>query len=130
MTTRTKPHGKLILNLDFDGVMHSYKSGWQGIDNIPDPPVPGLFEWMREAIKHFEIHVFSARSAEEEGREAMYDWVTKYAPDLADELVYTAEKGPMFIGIDDRVIQFFGDWSDPRFDPKNLLAFTPWYKPV
>ena len=35
---------------DFDGVIHSYTSGWLGETTIPDPPVPGI----REALK--EIH--------------------------------------------------------------------------
>jgi hypothetical protein len=131
MTFERKPHGKLILNLDFDGVMHSYSSGWQGADNIPDPPVPGLFEWIAKALPHFEVHVFSARSKEEAGRKAMYEWVKHYAGvEIADQLTFTAEKGAMFIGIDDRVIQFHGDWSDPQFEPEKLLAFTPWYKLV
>ena len=29
---------------DFDGVIHSYTSGWKGVANIPDPPVPGIRE--------------------------------------------------------------------------------------
>ena len=29
---------KPILCLDFDGVVHSYTSGWKGADVIPDPP--------------------------------------------------------------------------------------------
>lgn len=32
---------KPILCLDFDGVIHSYSSGWKGADVIPDPPVAG-----------------------------------------------------------------------------------------
>lgn len=29
---------------DFDGVIHSYTSGWKGATEIPDPPVPGVRE--------------------------------------------------------------------------------------
>ena len=36
---------------DFDGVIHSYSSGWKGEDNIPDPPVPGI----REAIQNIRL---------------------------------------------------------------------------
>ena len=45
----TKP----ILCLDFDGVVHSYKSGWQGVDAIPDPPTEGFFEWLATDMPHF-----------------------------------------------------------------------------
>ena len=35
--------GKKTVVFDFDGVIHSYKSGWQGSATIiPDPPVPGI----------------------------------------------------------------------------------------
>ena len=27
---------------DFDGVIHSFKSGWKGAAEIPDPPVDGI----------------------------------------------------------------------------------------
>ena len=36
---------------DFDGVIHSYTSGWKGTTEIPDPPVPGI----REAIEHIRL---------------------------------------------------------------------------
>ena len=41
--------GKLILCLDFDGVIHSYSSGWKGADVIPDPPVPGALRFIADA---------------------------------------------------------------------------------
>ena len=33
---------KQTVVFDFDGVIHSYKSGWRGASIIPDPPVPGI----------------------------------------------------------------------------------------
>lgn len=39
-----------ILSIDFDGVLHSYKSGWQGARNIPDPPVPDAIPWLRSLL--------------------------------------------------------------------------------
>ena len=38
---------KPILCLDFDGVIHSYASGWKGADVIPDAAVPGAMEFLR-----------------------------------------------------------------------------------
>ena len=30
----------------FDGVIHSYVSGWRGAAVIPDPAVPGAIAWL------------------------------------------------------------------------------------
>ena len=56
MTDRER---KPILCLDFDGVCHSYISGWQGAGVIPDPPVDGMWEFLETAIGVFEVDIFS-----------------------------------------------------------------------
>lgn len=73
----TKP----ILCLDFDGVIHSYKSGWKGARVIPDPPVPGALEFVVTALDRFNVAIFSSRSHYWDGRRAMKNW-------LRNELVY------------------------------------------
>ena len=65
------------LTLDFDGVIHSYTSGWKGARIIPDPPVPGVGEFIVKAMTRFQIAVFSSRSHQWEGRRAMRKYVEK-----------------------------------------------------
>ena len=43
-----------ILCIDFDGVLHSYSSGWKGARNIPDPPVTGAIEWLDSLVEDGE----------------------------------------------------------------------------
>ena len=39
---------KQTVVFDFDGVIHSYKSGWQGDAIIPDEPVVGIDKALRD----------------------------------------------------------------------------------
>jgi hypothetical protein len=71
MTKRLKP----ILCLDFDGVIHSYTSGWKGAAVIPDPPVPGVGVYLLRAVHHFRVAIFSSRSRSWRGRAAMKRYV-------------------------------------------------------
>lgn len=66
---------KPILCLDFDGVIHSYTSGWQGAAVIPDPPVPGWLCFLCDASRHFRIAIFSSRSSQPGGIDAMKAWL-------------------------------------------------------
>lgn len=76
---------KPILCLDFDGVIHSYTSGWKGARVIPDSPVEGALEFIIEATKSFEVHIFSSRSNYWRGRSAMQKWLRKHLKALAYE---------------------------------------------
>jgi hypothetical protein len=114
-----------ILCLDFDGVIHSYASGWKGADVIPDPPVPGAIPFMREAVKHFRVAIFSSRSNQPGGLEAMKRWLdVEAAGTLVHDVEWPTEKPPALVTIDDRAITFDGTW--PAIEM--LLAFKPWNK--
>ena len=126
---------KPILCLDFDGVVHSYTSGWQGADICPDPAVPGAVEAIKRFVEHFRVAIFSSRSNQRMGVEAMQFWLKcqfyrEMEPEDADpilaQLEWPKEKPPALITIDDRALTFSGEWSD--YDPAELLAFKPWNK--
>lgn len=120
---------KPILCLDFDGVIHSYVSGWKGATKIPDPPVQGAFEFIGEAVQYFEVVVFSSRSAQPGGIAAMQDWFLQHGwPEdengKPEGISFPTEKPPAFLTIDDRAITFQGMWPAA----KELLKFRPWYR--
>ncbi len=121
--------GKPILCLDFDGVIHSYSSGWKGADVIPDPPVAGAAAFMENALGHFRVCVFSSRSHQPGGVKAMQDWILKWMPSeivphWAHGLEWPSEKPAAMVTIDDRALTFDGTW--PRIE--DLKAFQPWNK--
>ena len=108
---------------DFDGVIHSYVSGYLGDDVIPDPPVPGIKEAidrLREA--GYQVVVLSSRSATREGREAMREWLEEY--DITIDGIYSV-KPPARCYVDDRAVCFDGDASK-LFDI--IDNFEPWWK--
>jgi hypothetical protein len=133
---------KPILCLDFDGVCHSYTSGWKGADVIPDAPVEGVFEFLTAALDDFEVNIFSSRSGQQGGIAAMQTWFYEHAIQWYERNGYTGanpanpatvllgmlrfptEKPPAFIGIDDRVLTFTGQW--PTVEA--MKTFQPWNK--
>lgn len=117
---------KPILCLDFDGVIHSYSSGWKGAEVIPDPPVPGAIEFLRAALDHFDVHIYSSRSGQPGGINAMQDWLLTHSDDhrLVGAIGWPDCKPAAFLSIDDRALTFDGTW--PAID--KLKEFKPWNK--
>lgn len=118
---------KPILVLDFDGVIHSYSTGWQGAGEISDPPVTDAIDFIRRALEHFSVAIFSSRSNQEGGIPAMREWLFRHSngdEDLVNAVNWPTEKPAAFISIDDRAFCFQGVFPDP----KDLLAFIPWNK--
>ena len=122
--------------IDFDGVLHSYLSGWQGAAIITDPPVAGALAALRgylAADMPLSLAVYSARSAQPDGRIAMRAWIERHdaeerRPDqapLVDQLVFPVYKPAAKVYLDDRGLRFegtfpsvdelianFGVWND------------------
>lgn len=107
---------------DFDGVINSYKSGWCGVDNMPDPPVPGI----REAITHtraagYTVVVISTRCSTPQGLEAVKVWLDENRITVDD---VRADKPPAVCYIDDRAICFDGDAGSLI---EKIVNFRPWH---
>ena len=112
--------------IDFDGVIHSYTSGWQGIDKIPDPPVDGALEALKVYTGYFDVCIYSSRSKEQVGIDAMLKWLIKHGLEMGylGRIRFPTQKPAAFITIDDRAICFEGRFPHP----KEILSFQPWYR--
>jgi len=123
---------KPILSVDFDGVLHSYKSGWEGALTISDPPVEGAIDWLKRAVDSFEINVYSSRSHVAGGIDAMREWLRRWSmyenngiePLWFEKIQWPEHKPSAFLIIDDRAFCFEGRWPSMT----ELFEFRPWYK--
>lgn len=119
---------KKIICIDFDGVLHSYESGWKGADVVADRPVLGAIAWLSR-IAHedgFKAAIYSARSSQDGGIDAMKTrlFMNGLSNDTMDLIDFPTQKPHAFLTIDDRCIQFTGEFPD--FDEIN--NFKPWNK--
>ena len=113
--------GNPTVVFDFDGVIHSYSSGWRGVDVVPDPPVPGIGDAIKEIrAAGYRVVVVSTRCSTQPGYLAVAHYLTDHGIEVD---AVQAEKPPALVYIDDRAICFDGH-------PRNLLlqirSFTPW----
>ena len=123
--TDNKEYEMKTVVFDFDGVIHSYTSGWRGPEVIPDPPVEGIVGAIKSIYEAgYAIVIVSTRCVEPSGKIAIENWLdkhgmTQYISSVSDK------KPPAIVYIDDRAICFDGK-------AENLLemikAFKPWYK--
>lgn len=119
-----------IICLDFDGVIHSYASGWQGANVVADDPVPGALEFICEVLERPDVTlaIYSARSGQPGGIEAMQAWLAMHLGwDLSPvqaAISWPTSKPPALVTLDDRAVQFLGTF--PPVD--ELVAFEPWNK--
>jgi hypothetical protein len=122
-----------ILGLDFDGVAHHYRKGWEGASVVNDGPTPGVAEFLSEAVTCFRVAIYSSRSNQPGGVLAMAGavrgWLAdslgeEHAEEVFAKIEWPTEKPPAFVSLDDRVIRFTGVWPTMQ----ELLSFKPWNK--
>lgn len=135
-------NNKPILTLDFDGVLHTYVSGWKGADVVADGPVEGAMVALATYGQDFDVNIFSTRNHQEGGviamQNALVQWLTEeedayvmlgergMSPEgfVSDELKFPLYKPPSLLLIDDRCMRFTGRWPSAW----EITNFLHWQK--
>lgn len=95
-----------VVCFDFDGVIHSYTSGWKGVDVIPDPPVEGIKEVIDKLREDgYKVVICSTRCERTQAKISMLYWLNTHKI-FVDQ--FTNEKPPAVCYVDDRAIRFDG----------------------
>lgn len=128
-------NGRRTVCIDFDGVLHSYTSGWKGPTEIADPPTPGAFDWLRKMLYYkeggkadrtFNVAVYSSRSKVPGAIEAMQQWFRHHGLEEKDLVLmfFPDQKPASVFTIDDRAMCFEGTFPEPG----EIISFKPWNK--
>ncbi len=102
--------------IDFDGVINNY-SEWKEGELFE--PRDGALEFIRKISSDYEIWIFTTRD-----REIIWKWLIKHHFDTFIQDV-TNQKEPAYVYIDDRGINFNGDYGKLTTD---LKGFQPYWK--
>lgn len=118
----------MTIAVDFDGVIHRYSKGW-GNGEIYDTPVEGVRETLKILRQNgHKIYIFSVRTntifhkkdkANQE--QMMKDWLLKH--EIEYDKIWTFGKPMADLFIDDRSIQFKGNWQETLQD---INTFKSW----
>lgn len=112
--------------VDFDGVIHSYSSGWTGYEPKDDPEPGALGFILGLQAQGYEVVIMSARAHNEEGVKQTEEWLKRHGfPNLR----VTNEKVTAVAYVDDRAVPYTtgsGDWESAtrRISQLSTVAAT------
>lgn len=113
---------KQTVSFDFDGVIPSYTSGWQGAEVIPDPIVPGIDKVIRDLrAQGYYVVVSTTRCNSSAARKAIREYLE--ANNIEVDGI-TSIKEPCLVHIDDRAICFTGQTDGLVEQIKNFKPYN------
>lgn len=108
-----------------------HRAGRAPPSSVTPPPVRGAIEFLRLAVQHFRVAVYSSRSGQPGGIGAMKSWLQmwimeeeEFSSSWFSQIEWPTEKPPALVTLDDRALTFTGEWPEMG----TLLEFKPWNK--
>ncbi len=96
--------------LDFDGVIHSYESGWLG-EGILEHPLEGAQDFIKDLQdRNFKVIIFSVRAATIKGQETIKQWLRQHG--FSADIQITNAKPKASLYVDDRGLRFEGNFDE------------------
>ncbi len=111
-----KPYKKTIL-IDLDGVLNTYTGGYD--ENFIPPIREGAYDFIKNLSERYKIVLFTSRNVPLASK-----WLTENSLDVYVHHV-TNTKEPAFLIVDDRGLNFDGDYKKAI---EKINNFKPWYK--
>ena len=108
---------KKTILIDLDGVLNTYDGNY--CENVIEPIKNGAFNFIKDLSSEYRIVLFTSRNLL-----LVSKWVIKNNLDKYIENV-TNIKEPSYLIIDDRCINFSGDYSELK---RKIDNFKVWYK--
>ena len=108
---------KKTILLDLDGVLNTYTGNYD--ENFIPPIKDGAHEFVEKLSQNFDVKIFTTRNKLLASKWIIENKLDKFVSDVTDF------KSPAYLTIDDRCLNFKGDF-DKTFE--QIENFSVWYK--
>ena len=108
---------KKTILLDLDGVLNTYTGNYD--ENFIPPIKDGAHEFVEKLSQNFDVKIFTTRNKLLASKWVIENKLDEFVSDVTDF------KSPAYLTIDDRCLNFKGDF-DKTFE--QIENFSVWYK--